>query len=58
LGRGTATPLRLAGLCDQELIEAIACGWADRDASIGPGCGEELSHVEVHALPGYPQICL
>src|SRR5262249_3829777 len=34
LARETKTPMRLAALCDQELTEAMARGWADRDASI------------------------
>src|SRR5260370_19996487 len=34
LARATNTPMRLAALCEQELIEAMGRGWADRDASI------------------------
>jgi hypothetical protein len=34
LARATNTAMRLAALCEQEMIEAIGHGWADRDASI------------------------
>ena len=34
LARETETPMRLAAICEQEMKEAIARGWADRDASI------------------------
>src|SRR5213079_359754 len=33
LARATNTPMRLAALCEQEMIEAIGHGWAERDAS-------------------------
>src|SRR5437764_9033262 len=33
LAPATDTPMRLAALCEQEMNEAIARGWADRDAS-------------------------
>jgi hypothetical protein len=32
--RATDTPMLLGALYEQEMIEAIARGWADRDASI------------------------
>jgi 3-hydroxyisobutyrate dehydrogenase len=47
LGRATDTPMRLAALCEQELIEAIGRGWADRDASIFLTLQEERAGVEV-----------
>jgi len=34
LARATDTPMRLGALCEKEMIEAIARGWADRDATI------------------------
>jgi 3-hydroxyisobutyrate dehydrogenase-like beta-hydroxyacid dehydrogenase len=34
LARATETPMRLAALCEAEMIEAVARGWAERDASI------------------------
>jgi 3-hydroxyisobutyrate dehydrogenase len=34
LARTTNTPMRLGALCEQEMIEALARGWAKRDASI------------------------
>jgi hypothetical protein len=32
--RAADTPMRLAALCEQDMIEAIGRGWANRDASI------------------------
>ena len=34
LARATNTPMRLGALCEQEMIEAIGHGWAERDASL------------------------
>jgi 3-hydroxyisobutyrate dehydrogenase len=51
LGRATDTPMRLAALCEQELIEAIGRGWADRDASIFLTLQEERAGVEVRLPP-------
>lgn len=34
LARETDTPMRLAEICEREMADAIARGWADRDASI------------------------
>src|SRR6266576_977 len=48
----TDTPMRLAALCEQELIEAIGRGWADRDASIFLTPQEERAKVEVRLPPG------
>ncbi len=47
LARATETPMRLAALCEQELIEAIGRGWAKRDASIFLTLQEERANVEV-----------
>src|SRR5262249_17812714 len=34
LARATDTPMPLSALCEKEMIEAVARGWAGRDASI------------------------
>jgi len=47
LARETKTPMRLAALCDQELTEAMARGWAGRDASIALTLQEERAQAEV-----------
>ncbi|MBV9964619.1 MAG: NAD(P)-dependent oxidoreductase, partial [Alphaproteobacteria bacterium] len=47
LARETKTPMRLAALCEQELMEAIARGWAGRDASIALTLQEERAGIEV-----------
>jgi 3-hydroxyisobutyrate dehydrogenase len=51
LARETGTPMRLATLCDQELAEAMARGWAGRDASIALTLQEERAGVEVRLPP-------
>lgn len=52
LARATATPMRLAALCEQEMIEAIGRGWAGRDASIFLTLQEERAKVKVRLPPG------
>lgn len=52
LGRETGTPMRLAALCEAEMIEAIGRGWGDRDASIALTLQEERAGVEVRLPPG------
>jgi len=47
LARATETPMRFAALCEQELIEAIGRGWADRDASIALTLQEERANIEI-----------
>jgi 3-hydroxyisobutyrate dehydrogenase-like beta-hydroxyacid dehydrogenase len=47
LARATDTPMRLGALCEQEMIEAIARGWANRDASIFLTLQEERAKVSV-----------
>jgi 3-hydroxyisobutyrate dehydrogenase len=47
LARETDTPMRLAAICEQEMINALARGWADRDASIFLKLQEERANVEV-----------
>ena len=51
LARDTDTPMRLAALCEQEMNEAIARGWADRDASIFLTLQEERAKVQVRLPP-------
>jgi len=47
LARETDTPMRLAAICEAEMQEAIARGWADRDASIFLKLQEERANTEV-----------
>ena len=47
LARETKTPMRLAALCEQELTEAMARGWAGHDASIALTLQEERAGIEV-----------
>jgi 3-hydroxyisobutyrate dehydrogenase len=47
LARQTQTPMRFAALCEQELIEAIGRGWAERDASIALTLQEERAGTAV-----------
>ena len=51
LARETKTPMRLAALCDQELTEAMARGWAGRDASIALTLQEERAGAEIRLPP-------
>jgi len=39
--------MRFAALCEQEMIEAIGRGWADRDASIFLTLQEERARTQV-----------
>ena len=43
--------MRLSTLCEQELTEAMARGWGERDASIALTLQEERASVQVR-LPG------
>jgi 3-hydroxyisobutyrate dehydrogenase len=52
LARETKTPMRLAALCEQELTEAMARGWAARDASIALTLQEERAQAEIRLPPG------
>jgi 3-hydroxyisobutyrate dehydrogenase len=47
VARQTQTPMRFAALCEQELVEAIGRGWAERDASIALTLQEERAGVTV-----------
>jgi 3-hydroxyisobutyrate dehydrogenase len=51
LARAYDTPMRLGALCEQEMMEAMARGWADRDASIFLTLQEERSRVQVRVPP-------
>jgi len=51
LARAYDTPMRLGALCEQEMVEAMARGWADRDASIFLTLQEERAHVQVRVPP-------
>lgn len=51
LARATGTPMRLAALCEQEMIEAMSRGWADRDASIALTLQEERARAKVRLPP-------
>jgi 3-hydroxyisobutyrate dehydrogenase len=50
LARATNTPMRLGALCEEEMIEAIGRGWADRDASIFLTLQEERANVRVRLI--------
>jgi 3-hydroxyisobutyrate dehydrogenase len=52
LARETGTPMRLAAICEAEMEEAVARGWADRDASIFLTLQEERAGVEVRLPRG------
>jgi 3-hydroxyisobutyrate dehydrogenase len=51
LARETATPMRLAALCEQELVEAVGRGWAERDASVAALLQEERAGATVRLDP-------
>ena len=47
LARAYDTPMRLGALCEQEMVEAVARGWAEHDASIFLTLQEERARVQV-----------
>jgi hypothetical protein len=49
--RATDTPMPLSALCEKEMIEALARGWADRDASIFLTLQEERAQIQVRLPP-------
>ena len=51
LARQTEVPMRFAALCEQELVEAMARGWAKHDASIALTLQEERAGVKVRVPP-------
>jgi 3-hydroxyisobutyrate dehydrogenase len=51
LAQQTDTPMRLNALAKAEMDEAVARGWADRDASIFLTLQEERAHTEVRVKP-------
>ena len=56
LARAYDTPMRLGALCEQEMVEAMARGWADRDASIFLTLQEERAKVQVRVPPPAPGV--
>lgn len=54
LARATEVPMRLGALCEQEMIEAIARGWAERDSSIFLTLQEERARVAVRLPADHP----
>jgi 3-hydroxyisobutyrate dehydrogenase len=52
LARAVAVPMRLGALCEQELDDAMARGWADRDSSIFLTLQEERAGVQVRLPAG------
>jgi 3-hydroxyisobutyrate dehydrogenase len=51
LARATNVPMRLGALCEQEMVEALARGWATRDASIFLTLQEERAQAQVRLPP-------
>ncbi len=47
LARASGVPMRLGVLCEQEMVEAMGRGWADRDSSIFLTLQEERAGVQV-----------
>jgi 3-hydroxyisobutyrate dehydrogenase len=52
LGREYHVPMRLAALCEQDLLQAIERGWAAHDASIVLTLQEERAQVQVRLPVG------
>ena len=50
VGRTGNVPMPLSALCEQELVEAMARGWGDRDASIFLTLQEERAGVTVRVV--------
>jgi len=51
LAQQTGTPMRLNALAKAEMDEAVARGWADRDASIFLTLQEERAQIQVRIRP-------
>jgi 3-hydroxyisobutyrate dehydrogenase len=51
LGKFYDVPMRLGSLCEGEMMEGMARGWADRDASIFLTLQEERARVQVRVAP-------
>jgi 3-hydroxyisobutyrate dehydrogenase-like beta-hydroxyacid dehydrogenase len=51
LARAHGVPMRLGGLCEQEMLEAVGRGWAARDASIFLTLQEERAQARVRVPP-------
>jgi 3-hydroxyisobutyrate dehydrogenase-like beta-hydroxyacid dehydrogenase len=54
LAREYNVPMRLATLCEQDLIQAMERGWAAHDASIVLTLQEERAHTQVRLPQGTP----
>ena len=55
LGREYRVPMRLAALCEQDLLQAIGRGWAAHDASIVLTLQEERAQTQVRLRSGRHQ---
>ena len=55
LAKAHDVPMRLSTLCEQEMVEGVARGWADRDASIVLTLQEERAHVQVRVPSSEPR---
>jgi 3-hydroxyisobutyrate dehydrogenase len=47
LGREFDVPLKIAGIVEQEFVEAMARGWGERDSSVPFTMQEERAGVKV-----------
>ena len=47
LARAHQVPMRIVALCEQDLIQAMARGWGEYDASIAMTLQEQRAQVEV-----------
>jgi 3-hydroxyisobutyrate dehydrogenase len=54
LAREHNVPMRLATLCEQDLMQAMERGWARHDASIVLTLQEERAHTQVRLTQGAP----
>ena len=54
LARASEVPMRFGALCEQEMIEALARGWGERDSSIAMTLQEERAGVQVRLATGGP----
>jgi 3-hydroxyisobutyrate dehydrogenase len=52
LGRAYEVPMPLSAICERDMVEAMARGWGDRDASIFLTLQEERAQVRVRVPTG------
>ena len=58
LARATDTPMRLAAICEQEMLEAVGRGWAELEASIFLTLQEERArHYHGNRVGSHRRIC-